>query len=273
MNADYPSTKSQPKLTAADYHGTSIQLIEKDGSRWLTARDLGLCLGYNEANARQGIINLYNRHVDEFTEKDSCEIKLISQGQERNTRIFSPSGCHLLSFFANTGRAKDFRAWAKEVLVQAATSAVPQTTPDRLEAHMAQLAQGMQMILSQNQLVHKYIALLEMNQKGKRRITREDEAVIRELRAEGMTQADIARLLRISPASVNLILNNRYPFGKAAADKIGIDEALAALVAREEAKVRTLLGLDAETTAPPPAMTPGSRLRFADDDMADDGEV
>lgn len=273
MNADYPSTKSQPKLTAADYHGTSIQLIEKDGSRWLTARDLGLCLGYSEANARQGIINLYNRHVDEFTEKDSCEIKLISQGQERNTRIFSPSGCHLLSFFANTGRAKDFRAWAKEVLVQAATNAAPQTTSDRLEAHMAQLAQGMQMILSQNQMVHKYIALLEMNQKGKRRITREDEAVIRELRAEGMTQADIARLLRISPASVNLILNNRYPFGKAAADKIGIEEALAALVAREEAKVRTLLGLDAETTAPPPAVTPGSRLRFADDDMADDGEV
>ena len=127
MNADYPSTKSQPKLTAADYHGTSIQLIEKDGSRWLTARDLGLCLGYSEANARQGIINLYNRHVDEFTEKDSCEIKLISQGQERNTRIFSPSGCHLLSFFANTGRAKDFRAWAKEVLVQAGARKFPPT--------------------------------------------------------------------------------------------------------------------------------------------------
>lgn len=165
-------------------------------------------------------------------------------------------------------------AW-KEKYIAAfnALEARQQPPADRLEAHMAQLAQGMQMILSQNQLVHKYIALLEMNQKGKRRITREDEAVIRELRAEGMAQADIARLLRISPASVNLILNNRYPFGKAAADKIGIDEALAALVAREEAKVRTLLGLDAETTAPPPAVTPGSRLRFADDYMADDREV
>lgn len=165
-------------------------------------------------------------------------------------------------------------AW-KEKYIAAfnALEARQQPPADRLEAHMAQLAQGMQMILSQNQLVHKYIALLEMNQKGKRRITREDEAVIRELRAEGMAQADIARLLRISPASVNLILNNRYPFGKAAADKIGIDEALAALVAREEAKVRTLLGLDAETTAPLPAVTSGSRLRFADDYMADDREV
>ena len=95
-------------LIPADYHGYAIQLIEKDGQRWLTARDLGLCL-------------------DEFTEKDSCEIKLISQGQERNTRIFSPSGCHLLSFFANTGRAKDFRAWAKEVLVQAGARKFPPT--------------------------------------------------------------------------------------------------------------------------------------------------
>ncbi len=165
-------------------------------------------------------------------------------------------------------------AW-KEKYIAAfnALEARQQPPADRLEAHMARLAEGMNVLLTQNQMVHKYIALLEMNQKGKRRITREDEAVIRELRAEGMTQADIARLLRISPASVNLILNNRYPFGKAAADKIGIDEALAALVAREEAKVRTLLGLDAETTAPLPAMTPGSRLRFADDDMADDGEV
>ena len=128
MNADYPSTKSQPKLTAADYHGTSIQLIEKDGSRWLTARDLGLCLGYNEANARQGILNLYNRHVDEFTEKDSVVIKLIStDGKAYDTRIFSPSGCHLLSFFASTTRAKDFRAWAKEVLVQAGARKFPPT--------------------------------------------------------------------------------------------------------------------------------------------------
>lgn len=164
-------------------------------------------------------------------------------------------------------------AWKEKYIAAFNALEARQQQPDRLEAHMARLAEGMNVLLTQNQMVHKYIALLEMNQKGKRRITREDEAVIRELRAEGMTQTDIARLLRISPASVNLILNNRYPFGKAAADKIGIDEALAALVAREEAKVRTLLGLDAETTAPPPAVTPGSRLRFADDDMADDGEV
>ena len=89
MNADYPSTKTQPKLTAADYHGTSIQLIEKDGSRWLTARDLGLCLGYSEANARQGILNLYNRHLDEFTEQDSVVIKLTTVDGKAGQPIFT----------------------------------------------------------------------------------------------------------------------------------------------------------------------------------------
>lgn len=117
MNNDYPSTK--PQLTAADFHGNAIRLIEKDGERWLTARDLGLCLGYNEANSKDGIIKLYNRHLDEFTEKDSTTVKLTAvDGKERDTRIFSPSGCFLLSFFANTRRAKEFRAWAKEVLVR-----------------------------------------------------------------------------------------------------------------------------------------------------------
>lgn len=242
MNADYPSTKTQPKLTAADYHGTSIQLIEKDGSRWLTARDLGLCLGYSEANARQGIINLYNRHLDEFTEKDSCEIKLISQGQERNTRIFSPSGCHLLSFFASTTRAKDFRAWAKEVLVQAATSATPQAVPSRLETHMAQLAAGMNTLLAQNRMVHKYIALLEMNQKGRRRIKREDEAIILRLRDEGLSQADIARLLRISATAVNRIIHGEYRFSDSPAGK-GISELLEEMLAREQQQLAATLGL------------------------------
>lgn len=243
MNADYPSMKTQPKLTAADYHGTSIQLIEKDGNRWLTARDLGICLGYSEANARQGIINLYNRHLDEFTEKDSCEIKLISQGQERNTRIFSPSGCHLLSFFANTGRAKDFRAWAKEVLVQASAALpAPAIIPSRLETHMAQLAAGMNTLLAQNRMVHKYIALLEMNQKGRRRIKREDEAIILRLRDEGLSQADIARLLRISATAVNRIIHGEYRFSDSPAGK-GISELLEEMLAREQQQLAATLGL------------------------------
>ena len=106
-------------LISAEFRGESLQLIEKDGARWLTARDLGLCLGYNAANVSKGILKLYERHLDEFTNEDSVIVKLTAaDGKTYNTRIFSPSGCYLLSFFANTPRAKDFRAWAKQVLVQ-----------------------------------------------------------------------------------------------------------------------------------------------------------
>lgn len=44
-------------LIPAEFHGESIQLIEKDGVRWLTARDVGLCLGYNQANAKDGVLS------------------------------------------------------------------------------------------------------------------------------------------------------------------------------------------------------------------------
>ena len=76
MNNDYPSTK--PQQTAADIQGNAIRMFEKDVELWLTSRDIGLCLGYNEANSKDGIIKLYNRHLDEFTEKDSTTVKLTA---------------------------------------------------------------------------------------------------------------------------------------------------------------------------------------------------
>lgn len=114
------------------------------------------------------------------------------------------------------------------------------TAPSRLEAHMATLAQGMTALLAQNQLVHRYIALLEMNQKTKRRIKREDEAIIRQLHDEGMRQADIARLLRISATSVNRILHGEYKFSDSPVGK-GISELLEEMLAREQAQLSAAL--------------------------------
>lgn len=103
-------------LTSAEFLGTPVSILDHAGRRWLTASDVGRCLGYAEEFARQAIIKLYNRHADEFGKDDTCEVNLTSQGQIRNTRIFSQTGCILLAMFANTARAKDFRAWAKRAL-------------------------------------------------------------------------------------------------------------------------------------------------------------
>ena len=103
------------------FNPSQIDIIDHNGGKWLTAEQLGLALGFSDKRARDGVNNLYNRHLDEFQEKDSVTIKLMAaDGKYYNTRIFSHSGCNLLSFFANTPNAKAFRAWAKTKLTEPA---------------------------------------------------------------------------------------------------------------------------------------------------------
>lgn len=106
------------------FNPSQIAIIDHNGGKWLTAEQLGLALGFSEKRARDGVNNLYNRHIDEFSDGDSVTIKLMAtDGKAYNTRIFSHSGCNLLSFFANTPNAKAFRAWAKEKLAEPAADA------------------------------------------------------------------------------------------------------------------------------------------------------
>jgi prophage antirepressor-like protein len=62
---------------ATDFHGTAVNILDHAGRKWLTAEEVGLCLGYAEANAGAGIRNLYNRHLDRFDEGDACRINLM----------------------------------------------------------------------------------------------------------------------------------------------------------------------------------------------------
>ena len=94
----------------------SVSILSHDNRRWLTAEDVGRCLGFGKGKERQGIINAHNRHIDEFTEEDTCVIKLMTRGQMREFRIFSETGCIKLGFFSNTPTAKQFRKWAAKVL-------------------------------------------------------------------------------------------------------------------------------------------------------------
>ena len=103
------------------FNPSQIAIIDHNGGKWLTSEQLGLALGYLPENARTSINRLYNRHIEEFSEHDSTEVKLTSvDGKLRESKIFSQSGCILASFFANTPNAKAFRAWAKEKLAEPA---------------------------------------------------------------------------------------------------------------------------------------------------------
>lgn len=76
--------------------------------------------------------------------------------------------------------------------------------------HMAQLVGTSGEQARKLEVTARYIALLEMNQRGKVRVTPEIEEETIALHAQGMPQADIARLLRISAPTVNQLVKGTY---------------------------------------------------------------
>ena len=237
-------------LIPVDFHGLPLDILDHAGKRWLTAEQIGRALGYDESNARKAVQKIYERHGDEFTETDTCVVNLTTQGQARATRIFSDTGCIKLGFFANTARAKDFRTWAAKVLaghpavVPAPTSV--ESRLDRLEAttatlagHMAQLVEVSYQQAKKLDVTARYIGLLEINQKGKVRITRTVEAQVLALKAQGMPQADIARLLRISQATVSLLVHGKFTWSadQAALPPESVESILERIIEKERASV------------------------------------
>lgn len=234
-------------LSAIDFMGTPVSIIDHNGKRWLLAEEAGVCLGYAKDQARKGIVNLYNRHADEFTEEDTCVIKLMTQGQMREVRAFSDTGCIKLGFFANTARSKDFRSFAAKVLAaKNVTPEIVQTANtaamDILARSMSKLADGMDTLLRQNNRTDRYVALLEMNQQGHVKVTEEIRKQVFELYGQGTPQASIARLLRISKATVNQLIKGTYlakahigapSYAEAAAVEVVIEQQLS--IAREAA--------------------------------------
>lgn len=166
------------------FNGTTVSILDHNGKKWLTAEEIGLCLGYAKDNARDGIIRLYNRNTDEFTEADTCTVKLTAQGQLREMRVFSETGCNKLGFFSNTPKSKEFRHWAAQVLVGQVPAPVPPAP--------------------------------RLRTSGRTSITRAIERQVFELFVAGWRQRDIAKHLVISPATVNLLLRAQYRFAPGA---------------------------------------------------------
>ncbi|WP_374415717.1 BRO-N domain-containing protein [Ectopseudomonas oleovorans] len=184
-------------MTALTFRDTRLDVIDRNGQRWLTAEQIGLALGYAPDNARKGVIKLFNAHNDEFTQQDTCVAVLATQGQRREVRIFSSSGCILLGFFANTTRAKEFRVWAKQVLASRPEPAAPARGPS-----------------------------------GRVLITRAMERQVLELFVAGWRQRAIAAEVGLSAAAINLLLHAKYQFSPAAGEPQCSPELLAAVAVK-----------------------------------------
>lgn len=217
-------------------------LVRFSGNRLITT---SLAVSQHFGKKHQHVLEAI-RNLDCSQDFNASNFRLITytdgRGRQKPAYEITRDG---FSFLCMGFTGAQAAAW-KEKYIAAfnalAQANTPQAVPSRLETHMAQLAAGMNTLLAQNRMVHKYIALLEMNQKGRRRIKREDEAIILRLRDEGLSQADIARLLRISATAVNRIIHGEYRFSDSPAGK-GISELLEEMLAREQQQLAATLGL------------------------------
>ncbi|KQH74671.1 BRO-N domain-containing protein [Xylella fastidiosa] len=98
---------------AVCFSGQSLSIIDRDGTPYLSARDLARALGYAD---ERSVLRIYARRADEFTEQMTTVVNLTTVTGDKPTRLFSPRGCHLVAMFARTSVATAFRRWVLDVL-------------------------------------------------------------------------------------------------------------------------------------------------------------
>ena len=111
--------------SALAFHGTTFDIIDRNGQPWLRGPQIGDALGYQKAG-RISIHKLYEANAAEFTASMTAVIKLPTAGGMQDVRIFSLRGAHLLGMFARTAKAAEFRRWVLDVLeAQTAPQPIP----------------------------------------------------------------------------------------------------------------------------------------------------
>jgi prophage antirepressor-like protein len=121
---------------ALSFHSTTFEIVDQHGQHWLKASDLARALGYAREDA---ISRIYERNAAEFREDMTLTVKLTVKGfgsgnSEKEVRIFSLRGAHLLAMFARTSVAKEFRTWVLDVLEQqSGNHSQPAETTSRID--------------------------------------------------------------------------------------------------------------------------------------------
>ena len=105
-----------------------LETTEHNGRQWFTAATLATALGYSRGDK---ITQIYNRNADEFTPGMSINLKMRFNGinnslREKDVRVFSLRGAHLVAIFATTPVAKEFRRWVLDLIEK--DTAVPQSS-------------------------------------------------------------------------------------------------------------------------------------------------
>lgn len=103
---------------ALSFNDVNFTPVQQDNQIWLTAAELAKALGYAKSDA---VTQVYERNKDEFNASMTLTLKLRVKGfgngdSEKESRIFSLRGAHLIAMFSKTAIAKQFRKWVLDVL-------------------------------------------------------------------------------------------------------------------------------------------------------------
>ena len=103
---------------ALSFNDVNFTPVQQDNQIWLTAAELAKALGYAKSDA---VTQVYERNKDEFNASMTLTLKLRVKGfgngdSEKESRIFSLRGAHLIAMFSKTAIAKQFRKWVLDIL-------------------------------------------------------------------------------------------------------------------------------------------------------------
>ena len=205
-------------VPALVFDDTVFSVVDRDGQPWLRGPEIANALGYERADA---VARIHKRNADEFTQDMTDTVNLTVSGNlQSSTRIFSLRGAYLLGMFASTPPAKRFRRWVLDVLegkaqpVRAA-QAEPQQGDLFGSAPPQALFDELALLRQLNATQQRLVELLEAQLKGRKRnpprpLTVDEIKLARSLRAQGASQASIARHMGRSQATISLILRDLH---------------------------------------------------------------
>ena len=111
--ASYQSFSRTIDMNSLTFNAMQFHPIQSnDDQIWITSSELARALGYAREDS---VSRIYDRKSDEFT-SDMTKVVANPQTVNLTVRVFSLRGCHLITFFARTPVAKEFRKWVLDVL-------------------------------------------------------------------------------------------------------------------------------------------------------------
>lgn len=102
-------------IKSAKFGDIQADIYKKGDEPYMTAEQLGACLGYS--HPRENVNKIVQRNAYIKSKEFSAEVKMTSpRGDTQKTRVFTEDGIYEITMLAKTAKAKEFRAWVRKVL-------------------------------------------------------------------------------------------------------------------------------------------------------------